>query len=393
MADAADKNPKGSLAKGNAPHEKDVIYNGTADEKIAAWLRAIADDSHGKTWMSDLVPLLRVHSVRPNDPRPAVSFTFTVQHEHCNNMGTMHGGCTSTLFDICTTLPVAFALRPGTWEMLGVTRTLNVSYMLPVFGGDEVLIECEILQIGKKLAALRGVMRRKGDGAIVATCEHGKLERPDADWHQAQNRVVPEWGGSLEYRQIDVRCTKNLDQVIHSIADENKGLHGLIAAAGIQQVTPAVDYTIEDARKMMDVNYTGVFMTATATARAMFKHKSRGSMCLIASMSGLVANKGLICPVYNSSKAAVIQLARNLAMEWSPNIRVNCLSPGHTLTPMVLKNFEEDPGLRDKWCSENMMGRLAETSEYKGAALFLLSNASSFMTGGNMVIDGGHTAW
>lgn len=220
-----------------------------------------------------------------------------------------------------------------------------------------------------------------------------RLERPDADWHQAQSRVVPEWGGSLEYRQIDVRCTENLNNVIESIADENNGLHGLIAAAGIQQVTPAVEYTIEDARKMMDVNFTGVFMTATATARAMFKHKSRGSMCLIASMSGLVANKGLICPVYNSSKAALIQLARNLAMEWSPNIRVNCLSPGHTLTPMVLKNFEEDPGLRDKWCSENMMGRLAETSEYKGAALFLLSNASSFMTGGNLVIDGGHTAW
>jgi NAD(P)-dependent dehydrogenase (short-subunit alcohol dehydrogenase family) len=65
--------------------------------------------------------------------------------------------------------------------------------------------------------------------------------------------------------------------------------------------------------------------------------------------------------VYNASKAAVIQLARNLAMEWSPiredgtgGIRVNCLSPGHILTPMVLKNFEEVPGLRKKWEAENM---------------------------------------
>ncbi|KAI0109961.1 hypothetical protein F4814DRAFT_450923 [Daldinia grandis] len=111
-------------------------------------------------------------------------------------------------------------------------------------------------------------------------------------------------------------------------------------------------------------------------------------------------NKGLLSSVYNSSKAALIQLARNLSMEWSPikgdgtgGIRVSCLSPGHILTPMVLKNFEEVPSLKERWRGENMMGRLAETTEFKGAALFLLSNASSFMTGSNLVIDGGHTSW
>ena len=168
----------------------------------------------------------------------------------------------------------------------------------------------------------------------------------------------------------------------------------------MQQVTPALDYGPDDVARMLEVNYTGVFMTAQAAARQMMKYKTRGSICLIASMSGLVANKGLLSPVYNSSKAAVIQLARNLAMEWSPvredgsgGIRVNCISPGHILTPMVLKNFEEVPGLRETWEAENMMGRLAETTEFKGAVLFLLSGASSFMTGNNLVIDGGHTAW
>jgi NAD(P)-dependent dehydrogenase (short-subunit alcohol dehydrogenase family) len=117
-------------------------------------------------------------------------------------------------------------------------------------------------------------------------------------------------------------------------------------------------------------------------------------------MSGQVANKGLLCPVYNSSKAAVVQLARNLAMEWSKvnkdgtgGIRVNCISPGHIVTPMVLKNFEEVPGLKETWEAENMMGRLSRPEEFKGAAIYLLSNASSFMTGSNIVIDGGHTAW
>ncbi|EOD44410.1 putative oxidoreductase protein [Neofusicoccum parvum UCRNP2] len=109
-----------------------------------------------------------------------------------------------------------------------------------------------------------------------------------------------------------------------------------------------------------------------------------GAMVLIASMSGSVANKGLVCPVYNSSKAALLQLTRNLAMEWSGKGREH---------PMVKRNFEEVPGLREKWERENMMGRLATPEEFKGAGLFLLSKASSFMTGSNLIIDGGHTAW
>lgn len=213
-------------------------------------------------------------------------------------------------------------------------------------------------------------------------------------------RIVPEWGGRLEYRQQDVNDTANLDRLIQDIADENQQLNGVIAAAGIQQLTPATEYTADDANRIMATNYTGVFMTATAAARMMFKYRCHGSICLIASMSGSIANKGLLSPVYNSSKAALIQLARSLAMQWSPiredntgGIRVNSLSPGHILTPMVLKNFEEVPGLRATWSKANMMGRLAETSEFKGAALFLMSNASSFVTGSDIVVDGGHTAW
>ena len=227
-----------------------------------------------------------------------------------------------------------------------------------------------------------------------------RAEKPDAEWDEAQSRVSPKWGGSLAYRRVDVEDTDNLEEVIGEIAHEHNRLDGVIAAAGVQQIMAATEYTTKDVNKMLNINYTGVFMTATISARMMMELKCRGSICLIASMSGSVANKGLISPVYNSSKAAIIQLARNLAMEWTPikedgtgGIRVNCISPGHIMTPMVSKEIEEDPGLKKKWCRENMMGRLATTSEFKGAALFLLSNASSFMTGGNLVIDGGHTAW
>jgi NAD(P)-dependent dehydrogenase (short-subunit alcohol dehydrogenase family) len=174
----------------------------------------------------------------------------------------------------------------------------------------------------------------------------------------------------------------------------------LPTAAGKQLAKDSVDHTREDAQWLMDINYTGVFMSASAAARQMMRFKSRGSICLVASISGLVANKGLNSTVYNSSKAAVIQLAKNLAMEWgrvkedgTGGIRVNCLSPGHILTPMVLEDFERQPELRSLWEKENMLGRLSQPEEFKSAGLFLLSRASSFMTGSNLVMDGGHTAW
>jgi len=227
-----------------------------------------------------------------------------------------------------------------------------------------------------------------------------RLEAPDDEFHEAKKRILPEFDGELNYAQVDVRNTQNLDDVISKIAEKHQRVDGMIAAAGVQQVTPAVEYGIEDAMDMMNINYTGVFMSATAVARQMIKYKCRGSICLIASMSGVVANKGLLSPVYNSSKAAVIQLAKNLAMEWgrvqpsgTGGIRVNCLSPGHIVTPMVLENFKQVPGLQATWERENMLGRLATPDEFKSAGLFLLSNASSFMTGNNLVIDGGHTAW
>jgi NAD(P)-dependent dehydrogenase (short-subunit alcohol dehydrogenase family) len=223
---------------------------------------------------------------------------------------------------------------------------------------------------------------------------------PDEHYAEAKSRLVPEWGGQLHYRQQDITDTQHLDQLITEIAEENGRLDGVIAAAGVQKVKPALDWTPQEVEQMLKVNYTGLFMTATSAARQMVRFKNQGSICFIASMSGQVANKGLLCPVYNSSKAAVVQLARNLAMEWSKvnkdgtgGIRVNCISPGHIVTPMVLKNFEEVPGLKETWEAENMMGRLSRPEEFKGAAIYLLSNASSFMTGSNIVIDGGHTAW
>lgn len=221
-----------------------------------------------------------------------------------------------------------------------------------------------------------------------------RLENPSPEFERIAERAQKELGTSLSYRRIDVRDVESLNSIVEEIAQKEGRLDGLIAAAGIQQETPALDYKAEDVDLMMSVNVTGVFMTAQAVAKQMVKFGNGGSIVLIASMSGTVANRGLICPAYNASKAAVLQLGRNLASEWGEyNIRVNTISPGYIVTAMVEDLFVKFPERRTEWPKQNMLGRLSKPEEYRGAAVFLVSDASSFMTGGDLRIDGGHSSW
>lgn len=221
-----------------------------------------------------------------------------------------------------------------------------------------------------------------------------RLPDPSPDFARIADRAKSELGSSLTYHRIDVRDVPKLNETVEQIADRHGRLDGLIAAAGIQQETPALEYTAEDVEKMLSVNVTGVFMTAQAVARQMVRLKQGGSIVLIGSMSGTVANRGLICPAYNASKAAVLQLGRNLASEWgSAGIRVNTISPGYIVTAMTEALFDKYPERRQDWANGNMLGRLSKPEEYRGAAVFLISSASSFMTGADLRIDGGHCAW
>ncbi|KAK4129380.1 NAD(P)-binding protein [Parathielavia appendiculata] len=230
-------------------------------------------------------------------------------------------------------------------------------------------------------------------GAVVHALDRLPQPEQGSDFSRIAERAASELGSRMSYHRVDVRDQKALGQIVGGIADKEGRIDGLVAAAGIQQETPALEYTAEDSDKMLGVNVTGVFMTAQAVAREMIKRKQKGSLVLIGSMSGTVANRGLICPAYNASKAAVLQLARNLAAEWGPDIRVNSLSPGYIQTDMTAGLFEAVPERRTAWPDANMLKRLSYPEEYRGAAVFLLSDASSFMTGADLRIDGGHCAW
>ncbi|EED20984.1 short-chain dehydrogenase, putative [Talaromyces stipitatus ATCC 10500] len=219
-----------------------------------------------------------------------------------------------------------------------------------------------------------------------------RLPEPDDEFRKAQKRANPAVGGSLHYRRIGVRDAENVAKTFGEIGELNKRFDGILCAAGVNHVDKAVEHTPKEVDEVMSINYTGVFICATEAAKQMMKYRCRGAILLVASMGGFIANKGMASPVYNSSKAAVIQLTR-INEKGEGGIRVNCLCPGHIMTPMVQMVFDKEPETKELWQSENMMGRLANPEEFRGAALFLLSEASSFMTGASLVIDGGHTAW
>lgn len=119
---------------------------------------------------------------------------------------------------------------------------------------------------------------------------------PDSKWDSASRRAS-EFGGFLSYKQQDVQDSPGLDATITAIADTHARLDGVIAAAGVQHLCAAAEWTREEVNAMLDVNFTGVMMTATSAARAMFRYRIHGSMCFVASMSGSIANRGLLSPV------------------------------------------------------------------------------------------------
>ncbi|KAL3453926.1 hypothetical protein BJX65DRAFT_262229 [Aspergillus insuetus] len=289
----------------------------------------------------------------------------------------------------------------------GIASPAHVKEKLPTDGGKNRERFREFSLAGKVFAVTGGA-RGLGLSMAEALVEAGgevycldRLPEPDDEFHAAKARANPDFGGCIHYRQMDVTDDANTEAIMAEIASNKNRLDGLIAAAGVNHVASAVEHSPATVDNVIHINYTGVFRSAVSAAKEMMKRDCQGSILLVASMSGMIANKGMTSAVYNSSKAAVIQLTRSLAMEWSEvdpetkkgGIRVNCLCPGHIETPMVQMIVEKDPATKELWESENMMKRLARPEEFRGVTLLLMSDASSFMTGSTVVVDGGHTAW
>lgn len=101
-------------------------------------------------------------------------FSMMAVPEYRNRMGNMHGGAVAMIYDMCTTMCAAPLARNDFWVFGGVSRTLSITYLRPVRGSMELLIECEILQQGRRLTTIRGQMKDKSDGSLLSVAEHNK---------------------------------------------------------------------------------------------------------------------------------------------------------------------------------------------------------------------------
>ena len=164
----------------------------------------------------------------------------------------------------------------------------------------------------------------------------------------------------------------------------------LVNNAGISVWNAAEDMPYEDWLRVLDINLNGVFLCAQAAGRVMLQQGS-GSIINIGSMSGSIVNTPQLQSNYNASKAAVVHLTKSLAVEWAKRgVRVNTISPGPMETEMT-RQYLDDPEYGGVWRAMTPMGRVGKPEELGPLVVFLASDASSFMTGSDLIIDGGYT--
>jgi NAD(P)-dependent dehydrogenase (short-subunit alcohol dehydrogenase family) len=193
----------------------------------------------------------------------------------------------------------------------------------------------------------------------------------------------------------DVTDEAQVAAMVATVVDKWGKLTIGVNNAGIALWQEAEATKSDEWRKLIDVNLTGVFLCAQAEARVMLQ-EGYGKIINTASMSGHIVNTPQNQSAYNASKAAVIHLTRSLAAEWAPNdICVNSISPGYTRTKLVDDLLETPEGQRmgPEWMRLTPMNRMAEVTDLQGAIVYLAAPASDFMTGHDMVIDGGYCAW
>jgi len=246
-----------------------------------------------------------------------------------------------------------------------------------------------------EIALVTGAGSGIGQGVAIGLAEAGAdvalFDLPASEGLKDTAQAVKEKGRRALIVTGDVVDGASLIAAVDKTEQALGPLTLAVNSAGIANAAPAEEMALEQWKRVIDVNLTGVFLSCQAEGRAMLRRK-RGAIVNIASMSGSIVNRGLTQAHYNASKAGVVHLSKSLAMEWvSHGVRVNAISPGYTLTAMN-KRPEVAEQLKG-FAAETPMARIATVEEMVGPAIFLLSPAASFITGVDLLVDGGFECW
>jgi NAD(P)-dependent dehydrogenase (short-subunit alcohol dehydrogenase family) len=197
------------------------------------------------------------------------------------------------------------------------------------------------------------------------------------------------------YIHADVTKESDIKMMVDRIIQTWGILSIGINNAGIGVWKAAMEMDSDTWNRIMKINQDAVFFCAREESKVM-KQNGYGKIINTASMSAHISNTPQNQAAYNTSKAAVLHLTRSLAAEWAPHgIRVNSISPGYTKTALVedLLATPEGKKMKDCWMPKIPLGAMAEVTDLQGAAVFLASPASDYMTGADILIDGGYCTW
>lgn len=190
----------------------------------------------------------------------------------------------------------------------------------------------------------------------------------------------------------DVSSPKEIAHYVDEVVQEWGRLTIAVNNAGVNRNSPAEDTTLAEWDETFNLNLRAVFMGCQAAAKVMLR-VGYGKIINTASMASLIVPHPQKQAAYNTSKAGVVHLTRSLAAEWADRgVRVNAITPGIVKTALIQESEELRP-LVYEWLTQIPMGRLAEVTDLQAAVVYLASEASDYLTGHNLVIEGGQTLW
>ncbi|KAK2736738.1 L-xylulose reductase [Onygenales sp. PD_40] len=234
---------------------------------------------------------------------------------------------------------------------------------------------------GMGIEAARGCAEMGADLAITYASRREGGERNAKE-------LSAKYGVKVIPYKLEVDSWDSVKSFVDQVVKDFGKIDAFIANAGRTADSGILDGSVKDWEEVIQTDLNGTFHCAKAVG-AHFKERGTGSLVITSSMSGHIANFPQEQTSYNVAKAGCIHMARSLANEWRDFARVNSISPGYIDTG--LSDFV-DQKVQDLWNSMIPMGRSGDAKELKGAYVYLCSDASSYMTGTDLLIDGGYCA-